>query len=72
MAIVARIHDPQWASVNPIAHVTVGTRDEAVKPRESNDLLAKWVQNGTGNGIHERAFEPKPILKGAVQGVLAR
>ncbi|ETS86848.1 hypothetical protein PFICI_00676 [Pestalotiopsis fici W106-1] len=72
MAIVARIHDPQWASVNPIAHVTVGTRDQSVKPKESNDLLALWVQNGPGNGIRERAFEPKPVLKGIVRGVLAR
>jgi tRNA ligase len=69
---VARIHDPQWASVNPIAHVTVGTRDQSVKPKESNDLLALWVQNGPGNNIRERAFEPKPVLKGVVRGVLAR
>jgi tRNA ligase len=72
MAIVARIADPKWASVNPIAHITVGTRDQSVKPKESNDLLAQWLQNGIGNGINERVFESKPMLKGTVRGVLAR
>ncbi|KAK6077664.1 fungal tRNA ligase adenylyltransferase [Seiridium cupressi] len=72
MTIVARIPDSQWASVNPVAHITVGTRDQSVKPKESNDLIARWLQEGTGNGVGERGFEPKPVLKGTVRGVLAR
>ncbi|KAI1846931.1 hypothetical protein JX266_007152 [Neoarthrinium moseri] len=74
MSIVVRILDPNWTTVNPIAHVTVGTRDQSVKPKESNDLLARWLQEGTGGStnIGERAFEPKPVLKGVVRGVLAR
>lgn len=72
MTIVARIHDEKWASVNPVAHITVGTRDQGVKPKESNDLISRWLQKGTGNGIGECGFEPKPVLKGVVRGVLAR
>lgn len=72
MAIVARIPDEKWATINPIAHITVGTRDQSVKPKESNDLLTRWLQEGTGNGIGERGFEPKPVVKGVVRGVLAR
>jgi tRNA ligase len=72
MTIVARISDPQWASVNQVAHVTIGTRDQSVKPKESNDVIARWLQEGASNGIGERAFEPKPVLRGVVRGVLAR
>lgn len=72
MAIVVRILDPKWATVNAIAHITVGTRDQSVKPKESNELLARWLQEGTGGDINERAFEPKPAVKGVVRGVLAR
>jgi tRNA ligase len=72
MAIVVRILDPAWTTTNAVAHITVGTRDQSVKPKESNDLLVRWLQEGTGGNIGERAFEPKPAVKGVVRGVLAR
>ncbi|KAK7911885.1 hypothetical protein PG985_014366 [Apiospora marii] len=76
MAIVVRLVDPEdrWKCVNNVAHITVGTRDEGVKPKESNDLLAKWLKDGTGDetGIGERVFDPKVVLKGTVKGVLSR
>ncbi|ORY62376.1 RNA ligase-domain-containing protein [Pseudomassariella vexata] len=74
MAIVVRIVDPdgKWTCVNRISHITVGTRDDNVKPKESNDLLAKWLEFGTGGEIMERVFEPKLTLKGVVRGVLSR
>ncbi|KAK8078943.1 RNA ligase-domain-containing protein [Apiospora phragmitis] len=76
MAIVVRLVDPEdrWKCVNDVAHITVGTRDDGVKPKESNDLLAKWLKDGTGEetGIGERVFEPKLVLKGVVKGVLSR
>jgi tRNA ligase len=77
MAIVVRIVDGEgkWECVNRVAHITVGTRDDAVKPKESNDLLAKWLEEGTGgeeNKIQEVVFEEKPMVKGAVKGVLSR
>ncbi|KAK8859569.1 RNA ligase-domain-containing protein [Apiospora arundinis] len=76
MAIVVRLVDPEdrWKCVNDIAHITIGTRDEGVKPKESNDLLAKWLKDGAGGetGIGERVFDPKIVLKGVVKGVLSR
>jgi len=76
MAIVVRLLDEEekWTCVNKVAHITVGTRDNGVKPKESNDLLARWLEVGSGGdtGIGERVFEGKPILKGTVRGVLSR
>ncbi|KAI5780508.1 RNA ligase-domain-containing protein [Geopyxis carbonaria] len=40
MAISASILDSeQWQCVNKFPHVTIGTKDSSVKPKESNDLL---------------------------------
>ncbi|KAI1133158.1 fungal tRNA ligase adenylyltransferase [Nemania abortiva] len=76
MAIVVRLLDQEnkWTCVNKVAHITVGTRDSGVKPKESNDLLARWLEIGSGGetGIGERMFEGKPTLKGTVRGVLSR
>lgn len=83
MAIVVRLEDVEggrpegvekWGCTNRVAHVTVGTRDDGVKPRESNDLLARWIGEGATeeNKITELVIEGKPILKGVVRGVLSR
>ncbi|KAK4212706.1 tRNA ligase 1 [Rhypophila decipiens] len=81
MAIVVRLvpmagegDNMEWKCVNRVAHVTVGTRDGSVKPRESNDLLERWLQVGSSpeTGINDVAFEGKPLLHGVVKGVLAR
>ncbi|PHH61655.1 hypothetical protein CDD81_8066 [Ophiocordyceps australis] len=75
MAIVVRIIDDngKWQCFNRVAHITVGTRDSSVKPKESNDLLTKWLEHGTENGqISEVVFSPKPILDGQVKAVLSR
>lgn len=74
MAIVVRIVDEagKWECVNRVAHITVGTRDATVKPKESNDLLAKWLEVGTGGKLQEVVFDEKPTVKGLVRGVLSR
>ncbi|KAH7368226.1 tRNA ligase [Plectosphaerella cucumerina] len=76
MAIVVRISDQEgqgWECINPIAHITVGTANDAIKPRESNDLLQKWNTEGTeGNGIHDIVFENKVFIEGTVSAVLSR
>ncbi|KAI1326484.1 tRNA ligase [Xylariaceae sp. FL0255] len=81
MAIVVRLQQPQgegesqkWTCVNKVAHITVGTADNSVKPKESNDLLAKWLQVGSGGdtGIGERVIAGMPTLKGSVRAVLSR
>jgi tRNA ligase len=65
---------PKWECVNRVAHVTVGTRDDSVKPKESNDLLARWLEQGSGEatGIGELIVEGKPMVMGTVRGVLSR
>ncbi|KAI0380567.1 tRNA ligase [Hypomontagnella monticulosa] len=76
MAIVVRLADPEqkWTCMNKVPHITIGTRDDQVKPKESNDLLARWLQVGTGGdtGIGERLIEGATTVKGSVRGVLSR
>ncbi|KAI1260584.1 tRNA ligase [Xylariaceae sp. FL1019] len=76
MAIAVSLVDPegQWTCVNKVPHITIGTRDDSIKPKESNDLLAKKNQVGAGGstGIWERTFDTKPTLKGSVRAVLSR
>ena len=65
---------PKWECVNRVAHITVGTRDDGVKPKESNELLARWLEKGSGEGtgIGELLIEGKPLVGGVVKGVLSR
>ncbi|TPX11586.1 uncharacterized protein E0L32_007797 [Thyridium curvatum] len=75
MALVARVLDENWTCVNRVAHVTVGTRDDGVKPRESNDLLARWLDEGApsaDSGIVDLGIEGRPVVRGTVRGVLSR
>lgn len=64
----------EWKCVNKVAHITVGTRDASVKPKESNDLLEKWLAVGSSpeTGIQDVVIEGKPLLRGVVKGVLAK
>lgn len=76
MAIVARLvdEDESWECVNQVAHITVGTRADDVKPKESNDLLKRWIEVGSGDdsGIGEVAIEGRIIVDGTVKGILSR
>lgn len=75
MAIVVRVvgDTEKWTCVNRFSHITFGTRDASVKPKESNDLLARWDEVGADDsGIHELLFEDKPTFKGVVRAVLSR
>jgi tRNA ligase len=76
MAIVVRLADEEgkWKCVNAVAHITIGTRDNSVKPKESNDLLARWLEQGCTdeNHIGEVVFEDKPTLLGEVRCVMSR
>lgn len=76
MAIVVRLNDPdgKWPCVNKVAHITVGTRDDTVKPKESNDLLGRWLAEGPGEHtkIMDLGFEGRPSLKGVVRPVWSR
>lgn len=85
MAIVVRLVDAEdkWRCVNKVAHITIGTRDDGVKPKESNDLLQRWLAEegeggaiggggGDGGKIYDIGFEGRPTIKGVVKPVLAR
>lgn len=63
-----------FETVNPVAHVTVGTASQNIKPKESNDLLQRWLNEGSGdhNGIGEIAVKGNVELSGSVRGVLGR
>jgi tRNA ligase len=64
----------QFESVNAVAHVTVGTADASIKPKESNDLLQRWLNEGSGGetGIFEASVKGHAVLDGSVRGVLGR
>jgi tRNA ligase len=76
MAIVVRLIDQEnkWYCVSRVAHVTLGTRDSSVKPKESNDMLAKWLESGTGgdSDIKEMVLHERPILQGIIKAVPSR
>lgn len=74
MAIVVRMVDNEWTCVNNVPHITIGTRDDTVKPKESNDLLRRWLEVGSGadSGIGDLVIEGNIVLKGEVKGVLSR
>lgn len=74
MAIVARLVDDGWECTNEVAHITVGTGGDHIKPRESNDLLKRWLEEGSGeeNNIGEIAIEGRKIVRGVVKGVVSR
>jgi tRNA ligase len=63
-----------FESVNPVAHITVGTASPNIKPKESNDLLQRWLNEGSGGetGIGELAVKGNVVLEGSVRGVLGR
>lgn len=88
MAFVARIlpaegseaegmeatHPSQWPCANPIPHITVGTASPDVKPKESNDLLRRWVEVGSGGdtGIFEAEVKGVMVIDGTVGLVMSR
>ncbi len=74
MPIVVRILDDTWQSVNTVPHITVGTRGDEVKPKESNDLLQTWLTVGSGHesGIGETVLKERVTVDGIVHGVLSR
>ncbi|KAI9782056.1 MAG: hypothetical protein M1816_001997 [Peltula sp. TS41687] len=77
MCIVVRLLDSQekgYAITNKVAHITLGTANPHIKPKESNDLLAAWLEKGSGeeSGIGEMPIETKIVLDGTVKAVKAR
>ncbi|KJY02217.1 trna ligase like protein [Zymoseptoria brevis] len=63
-----------FQSTNKVPHVTVGTANQDIKPKESNDLLARWLEEGCTpeNGLMELVVPGNVELVGTVKGVLSR
>jgi tRNA ligase len=63
-----------WACVNSVPHITVGTASPDVKPKQSNDLLQKWLEVGSGGdtGIWEAEIPGVKVLDGAILPVMMR
>jgi tRNA ligase len=76
MCFVVRLQggSEEWTTTNKVPHVTVGTVNPNVKPKESNDLLARWLEIGSGGqtGIWEEKVVGNVVLDGSVKGVLQR
>ncbi|RMY64547.1 hypothetical protein D0863_09748 [Hortaea werneckii] len=78
MAFVVRLSpvdgsNEQFTTVNQTAHVTVGTASPDIKPVESNHLLARWLQEGSGpTGIKELPVKGNVELEGTVKAVLSK
>ncbi|KAF2771734.1 tRNA ligase [Teratosphaeria nubilosa] len=79
MAFVVRLapageNGEQFSTVNQVAHITVGTVSPDIKPFQSNELLARWMQEGPGGAsrIQELMVKGNVELEGTVKGVLQK
>ncbi|KAJ5212571.1 uncharacterized protein N7498_004217 [Penicillium cinerascens] len=79
MTFVARIlpaegEVDELPCANAIAHITVGTASADVKPKESNDLLQRWVEVGSGveSGISEAEVTGVKVVEGVVGVTMTR
>lgn len=74
MAITAEILGEDFKGTNQLAHITVGTRDKEVKPKESNDMLATWQKQGrtVGGGFSMLLVGEETLVEGVVKAVSRR
>ena len=62
-----------WPIANAIAHITVGTASQGIKPKESNDLLQRWEEaDEKGAKIWEKEVPGMMVLEGKVKPVFQR
>ncbi|KAJ5880719.1 uncharacterized protein N7473_011772 [Penicillium subrubescens] len=66
--------DSTFPCANAIPHITVGTASPDVKPKESNDLLQRWHEVGSGGetGIFEAEVPGVKLVDGLVGVVMMR
>ena len=70
MCIVVRLLDEGWETANPIAHITIGTANPDIKPKESNDLLQRWMEDGSQKGISDFGVAGHVEVHGSVKAVM--
>lgn len=69
MCIVVRLLDESWQTTNNVAHVTLGTATQSIKPKESNTLLEQWLRDGKTGGIEDYKILGSVILRGNAKAV---
>ncbi|RMD41125.1 hypothetical protein DV735_g3978, partial [Chaetothyriales sp. CBS 134920] len=71
MAFVVRVLPTEtgelWPSANAITHITVGTASPKVKPKESNELLARWEAGQGSVKTWEKDVPRMPVIQGEVK-----
>ena len=70
MCIVVRLLDEGWETANSIAHITIGTAHQDIKPKESNDLLQRWMDSGSQTGIADFEVAGHVEAQGNVRAVM--
>ncbi|CAF9909459.1 hypothetical protein IMSHALPRED_008368 [Imshaugia aleurites] len=70
MCIVVRLLDEGWETANSIAHITIGTAHSDIKPKESNDLLQRWIESGSQTGIADLEVAGHLEVHGSVRAVM--
>ena len=70
MCIVVRLLDEGWETANPIAHITIGTAHPDIKPKESNELLQRWMESGSQTGIADFEVAGHVEVPGEVRAVM--
>lgn len=71
MCVMVRLLD-DWKTANTHAHITIGTASADIKPKESNDLLQRYIEKGanTETGIQEMRIAEGTKLDGSVRAVM--
>lgn len=63
--------DAKWPCANATPHITVGTASADIKPRESNDLLRRWLEGDESQGkIWEKEVPDMKTLEGTVRAIM--
>ena len=70
MCIVVRLLDEGWETANSIAHITIGTANQDIKPKESNDLLQRWMESGSHSGVTDFEVAGHVEVYGGVRAVM--
>lgn len=65
--------DASWPSANATPHITVGTASSDIKPKESNELLGRWLEGDESQGkIWEKEIPEMKILEGTVRAMMQK
>ncbi|KAJ5587800.1 uncharacterized protein N7459_003565 [Penicillium hispanicum] len=66
--------DSGFPCANDIPHITVGTASPDIKPKESNDLLQRWLEVGSGGttGIFEAEVPGVKVVNGSLGLAMSR